>query len=96
METGLCSGCNRFFASEGSLTKHLRNQCTIASRRSREQWKRGILNVAKLDRRRNQRHTQDTFRSDGHAENVEPVDFPQYAAMVRVSFVASRKFLRFI
>ena len=66
-------------------------------RRSRELWKRGILNIAKLNRTRKPKGIPNTFHSNGHMENVEPVDFPQHTdMMVCVSFVASREFSTFI
>ena len=93
---GRCSACGQFFASEGNLTRHIRKHCSITLRRSREQWKHGIFNVAKLNHTRSQRHEQNTFRSDSRVENVEPVDCPPHTAMVRISFVAPRKFLGFL
>lgn len=47
-ESGRCQACGRFFQREANLTKHLRDNCTAAHRRSRQLWKNGTSNIKKL------------------------------------------------
>ncbi|KAH8981633.1 hypothetical protein EDB92DRAFT_176878 [Lactarius akahatsu] len=81
-ETGRCYACGRFFARENNLTRHLRNNCEAALRRSQAQWKRGVHNLAKLDRpsRGNQSRIQGEPHSHGHSSHIEPIDLPQHTA----------------
>jgi hypothetical protein len=44
-----CDACGQFFIREASLTKHLRNNCSVAHKRSRELWKNGPSNIKKLN-----------------------------------------------
>jgi hypothetical protein len=52
METSQCSACGQFFTKEGNLTRHLHNKCSATLRHSQEQWKCGVLNVAKINHMR--------------------------------------------
>ena len=47
-ESGRCQACGRFFQREANLTKHLRDNCAAAHRRSRQLWKNGTSNIKKL------------------------------------------------
>lgn len=74
-ESGRCNVCGQVFIREGSLTKHLRDHCSAARRRSQEHWKNSIPNVMKLGRRQNKlrRQQQDKIPDDSGAdgENTE-------------------------
>jgi uncharacterized Zn-finger protein len=60
MDSSQCTACGKTFIREGSLTKHLRDHCSAAHRRSQEQWKNGVPNMIKFSR---PRHLRTHLRS---------------------------------
>ena len=63
MDSSQCTACGQTFIREGSLTKHLRDYCSAAHRRSQEQWKNGVPNLIKF---RRAWHLQSHLRAQIH------------------------------